>query len=190
MIVTLKKFPSLRLAWDSEKTMDFNTKVQRSGAGRIRTMTNLNYPDWVITSKVNYLTDQDTRELFGFVASVKGAHEPFLWFDPEDNHETNIQLPMIVSGKYQCVMKFGTYVEPAAHVENVKVYVSGVEQAANAYTVANGVITITPAPVAGAVVTATYNYWWKVRFKDDGLGIRKVFADINRSKTFKLEVTR
>nr|DAZ15046.1 MAG TPA: minor tail protein [Caudoviricetes sp.] len=170
--------------------MDFNTKVQRSGAGRVRTMTNLHYPDWTITSKVNYLTDQDARALFGFVASVKGAYEPFLWKDPEDYHEMNIQLPMIAPGKYQCVMKFGAYVEPAAHAENVKVYVSGVEQAASAYTVANGVITITPAPAASAVVTATYDYWWKVRFKDDGLGIKKVFADINRSKSFKLEVTR
>ena len=190
-MVMYKKFPNLpRLAWDSEKTMDFNTQVQRSGAGRTRTMTNLHYPDWTITTKINYLTDEQARQLFGFVASVKGAYEPFLWKDPEDYHETNIRLPMIAPGKYQCVMKFGAYVEPAAYAENVKVYVSGVEQATSAYTVADGVITITPALAAGAVVTATYDYYWRVRFKDDGMGVKKVFQDINRSKSFKLEVVR
>lgn len=170
--------------------MRFNTQVQTSGSGLVRTMTNLHYPDWVISTKLHYLTDQDARVLFGFVALVKGAYEPFLWHDPEDNHEEKVQLPLISPGRYQAVMKFGDYVEPAAHIENVTVYVSGTQIATSSYTVQNGYITITPAPAAGAIITASYDYWWKVRFKDDGMGIKKVFADINRSKVFKLEVTR
>lgn len=190
-MVTYKKFPNLpRLAWDSEKQMSFNTQVQRSGAGRTRTMTNLHYPDWTITTKINYLTDEQARQLFGFVAMVKGAYEPFLWKDPEDCHVDKVQLPLISIGLYQCVMKMGEYVEPTAQVEKATVYVSGVQQTPDKYTIEGGTIRFKQVPVSSAIVTATYDYYWLVRFKDDGMGVKKVFQDINRSKSFKLEVVR
>ena len=41
-----------------------------------------------------------------------------------------------------------------------------------------------------AVVTANYDYYWKVRFDDDGMGIDHIFDNINRSNRFKLVTAR
>ena len=46
------------------------------------------------------------------------------------------------------------------------------------------------APASTAKVTADYTYYWKVMFADDGIDIERQYLNINKSKTFKLEVVR
>ena len=94
--MTLKKFPEdlNGLAWESIKSMEWNTKVQKSGSGKVRTLTTQLLPNWTIETKFQILTDEQYRKLLGFVALLKGAHIPFLWLDPEDYEEKGIQLPL------------------------------------------------------------------------------------------------
>ena len=136
------------------------------------------------------LTDAEARTLMGFVAARKGGYEPFLWKDAEDYHEQGVTLAKISNTVYQAVAKFGSYVEPVEYIENVEVYVDGTKQNASAYTVSNGYVTFGSAPASGAVVTANYDYYWKVRFNDDGMGIDHIFDNINRSQRFKLVTAR
>ena len=187
----IKKFPELRkLAYSSTKTQKWNTQVQKSGSGKVRTLTNQLYPEWTITAKLIELTNAEARRLMGFAALIKGAHTPFLWLDPEDYEEKGIQLPLITAGTYQAVMKMGDYVEPVEYIEKVTVYVDGVKQASSAYTVTGGTVKFKTAPVSTAKVTADYTYYWKVMFADDGIDIERQYLNINKSKTFKLEVVR
>ena len=94
----LRKFPALRkLAYSSTKTQKWNTQVQKSGSGKVRTLTNQLYPEWTITAKLIELTNAEARRLMGFAALIKGAHTPFLWLDPEDYEENGIQLPLITN---------------------------------------------------------------------------------------------
>lgn len=189
--MAIRKFPDIRtMDWKSTKSEKWNTEVQRSGSGMVRTMTTWLYPQWTIETRFAYLTDDQYRTLLGFVALIKGAHEPFLWLDPEDYEEKGIQLPRDNDGHYQAVMRMGPYTEPVAYIENVTVYVDGAEVKSTDYTVTNGVISFDTPPGADAVVTADYTYWWKVQLDDDGLGIEKVFKDINKSKTMKLVTVR
>lgn len=190
--MSIRKFPTelKTLSWSSSKSMDWDTEVQTSGSGKVRTMTNLLLPNWTIETKFTYLTNEQYRQLFGFVALVKGAFEPFLWLDPEDNHETGVQLSATKSGMYQAVMKMGDYIEPVEYIEDVTVYVDGEKQDSTAYTVSNGYIVFNTAPVSTSIVTADYTYWWKVMFKDDGITVENTFTNINKSKSFKLLTVR
>lgn len=190
--MALRKFPIElnKLSWSSTKAMSWNTEVQTSGSGKVRTMTNLLLPNWTIETKFVYLTDDEYRKLLGFVALCKGAFEPFLWKDPEDYQEKNRQLPMVTAGTYQAIMAMGDYVEPVEYIDGVTVWVDGQLQKDTAYTVVNGCIVFKTAPSATAIVKASYTYWWKVMFKDDGLTIEKVFQNINKTKSFKLVTVR
>ena len=149
-----KKFPDIRrFAWDSSKKQSWNTTVQKSASGRIRTMTNQLYPAWTIKASYNALTDEEARQLLGFVAERKGCYEPFLWLDPEDYKATGVTL-VNTNGYYQAVMNVGGYVEPVEYIEHVTVYVDGIKQAANTYSVEDGVIKFAVQPKGN--VTADY----------------------------------
>ena len=191
--MTLSKFPTQlqgRVAYNSSKQQSWDSEVYESASGRYRSLSNQLYPKWKISVLIQPLTDAEARTLIGFVAARKGGYEPFLWKDAEDYHEQGTTLANISNTVYQAVAKFGDYVEPVEYIENVKVYVDGTEQAASGYTVANGYITFDSAPATGAVVTADYDYYWKVRFDDDGMGIDHIFDNINRSQRFKLVTAR
>lgn len=177
------------LAWESTKSMSWGTKIQKSGSGKVRTLTTQLLPNWTIETKFQILDDEQYRKLLGFVALVKGAHEPFYWLDPEDYQEKGIQLSG-TAGSYQAVMKLGDYVESVEKIDNVAVYVDGTKQAANTYTVTNGIIKFKTAPGSMAKVTADYRYYWKVMFSDDGMNVERKYLNINSSKSFKLEVVR
>lgn len=174
-----KKFPDIRrFAWDSSKKQSWNTTVQKSASGRIRTMTNQLYPAWTIKASYNALTDEEARQLLGFVAERKGCYEPFLWLDPEDYKATGVTL-VNTSGYYQAVMNVGGYVEPVEYIEHVTVYVDGIKQAANTYSVEDGVIKFAVQPKGN--VTADYTYYWLVHFSEDCITINKIFNNINKA---------
>lgn len=160
-----------------------------SGSGKVRSMTNQLYPQWIISAKLLHLTREEANELMGFVALLKGNYEPFLWLDPEDYEEKGVQLPMITPGVYQAVMRIGKYTEPVDYIENVTVYVDGTKQSSG-YSITNGTIKFSVAPAANSKVTADYTYYWKVRFSQDEMEIQNIFVNLNDSKTFKMVSAR
>ena len=182
----MRFFPNIRkFAWDSKKSEKWNTVVQRSASGKVRTLTNQLLPSWTIEASYPALTDDEARELLGFVALIKGAHEPFYWLDPEDYECKGQVLAGISDRQFQAVMQMGGYVEAVEYIDNVTVYVNGV--VVHNYTVNDGVIAFASAP--NGTVTADYRYYWKVMLPDDGFRIEKVYKNINKA-SFKLEVVR
>lgn len=174
-----------KFAWESTKSQKWNTTVQRAGSGMTRTMTKQFMPTWTITASYPGLTDAEARELQGFVAFQKGAHEPFFWLDPEDYQATNQVLAPISDLYYQAVMVQGGYVEPVEYIEDVTVYVDGV--AVTNYVINDGIIQFASAP--SGEVTADYTYYWKVMLVDDGIEIQHIYKNINKA-TIKMEVVR
>ena len=180
-------FPNNRkFGWKSKKSEKWNTQTQRAASGKMRTLTQQLMPSWTIEASYPALTDEEAREMLGFVALVKGAHEPFLWLDPEDYECKGQVLTEIAEGQYQAVMKMGGYVEPVEFIDNVNVYVDGIRQEYG-YTVEDGIISFENPPTG--TVTADYTYYWKVYLVDDGYSIQKVYKNINTA-SFKLEVWR
>lgn len=186
--MALKKFPNIRrFAWESTKTEKWNTTIQRTASGRLRTMTNQLYPAWTIEASYNVITDEEARQLLGFVASLKGSSEPFLWLDPEDYEEKGQQLAQIDGVSYQAVMRQGDHLEPVEYIEDVKVYIDGVLQGSGTYTVAAGIVKFKTTPAG--IVTADYTYYWKVILSGDQLKIEKIFKDANKA-SITMEVAR
>ena len=187
--MAIKKFPNIRsFAWNSTKTQKWDTTVQKSASGKVRTLTNQLYPEWTITASLPMISDAEANTLHGFVALLKGSYEPFLWLDPEDSKAVGQRL-VPTNGYYQCVMAMGSYAEPAEYVEDLRVFINGEEADVGTYTVDRGAITFAVAPGADDIVTADYTYYWKVMLADDGLTVTKVFKDINKV-SLKLVVAR
>lgn len=174
----------------SSKSQKWNTTIETVGSGRKRSNTNQLLPKWDISVKFWKLTDTEYKTIMGFVALLKGAHQPFYWLDPEDHQETGIQLPKNTDGSYQCVMKMGNYVEAVEYVDQLKVYVDGVEQSSSTYTVSNGAITFGTSPGSTAIVTADYRYYWKVHLPGDGISLEHIFKNFKQTGTLKFESWR
>lgn len=180
------KFPEFKLGYESSKTQLWGTTVQTTGSGRVRTLTNRLYAKWVIKLMLSHLTNEEQREFMGFFALHHGAGKPFLWKDPEDFHEEKIQLVPVAPGIYQAVMKQGAYVQPVSYIENVTVFVDRKKKESNEYSVTDGRIRFNTPPAGGAIITATYDYCWKVMFEKDEVEVIHSFADYNQAKTVKL----
>lgn len=185
----IMKFPTIiSLAWKSQKVQKWDTKTKTSGSGKVRTMTNWKYPQYTISTEFEVLTPAQYKELMGFYSKTKGGTVPFLWLDPEDNAETGIQLGTGSMGSWQAVRKFGDFLEPVYHIENLKLYANGSPIRAVSD---KGVIKLaagqTVAP--NAVITADYTYYWLVRFSGD-MTAEYIFTNVYKSKSFKLVSTR
>ena len=174
----------------SSKSQKWNTTIEKVGSGRKRSNTNQLLPLWTIGVKFWKLTNANYKKIMGFVALLKGAHQPFFWLDPEDYQETGIQLPQNTDGSYQCVMKMGNYVEAVEYVDQLKVYVDGALQASSKYTVSGGTIAFKTALASTAKVTADYRYYWKVHIPADGISIDHVFYNFKQTGTIKFESWR
>ena len=185
----LLKFPKIiSLGWKSQKIQKWDTKIKTTGSGKVRTMTTWKYPQYTISTDFEVLKPAEYKELMGFYSKTKGGTIPFLWLDPEDNQEKGIQLGTGSEGSWQAVRKFGDFLEPVYHVEDLKLYANGTPIRAVSD---KGVIKLaqgeTVAP--NAVITADYTYYWLVRFSGD-MTAEYIFTDVYKSKTFKLVTTR
>lgn len=174
----------------SNKSQKWDTTIETSGSGRKRSNTNQLLPKWSISVKFWGLTETEYKTMMGFVALLRGAHKPFYWLDPDDYQETGIQLPNISGRTYQCVMKFGDYVEAVDYVDQLKVYVDGVLKASTQYSVNNGAVTFNSDLPSGSVVTASYRYYWKVHLPADGISIDHILYNFKQTGTIKFESWR
>ena len=174
----------------SYKSMSYNGDVVTTGSGRKRSNTNQLLPKWNIEVKFGILTEANYKTILGFFALLKGGNAPFFWLDPDDNTETDIQVPKNTDGSYQCVMKWGSYVEAVGKVDQLKVYVDGTLQASSKYTVANGAIAFKTALASSAIVTASYRYYWKVHIPASKIKMEHVFTNFKKSNTLNLETWR
>lgn len=189
VMAELVKFPRIiSLAWKSTKAQKWDTKIKTAGSGKVRTMTTWKYPQYTITTEFAVLTSEEYKELMGFYSKTKGGTIPFLWLDPEDNEEKGVRLGTGAEGQWQAVRRFGDFIEPVYHVENVKLYANGAPLRAVSD---KGVIKLaqgqTVAP--NAVITADYTYYWQVRFSGD-MTAEYIYTNVYKSKSFKLVTTR
>lgn len=166
-----------KTAWSSTKAQSWSVTESSSASGRRRAICNQLYPKYTFNVTFNVLTDDELATLAGFYALSKGALLPFYYKDAVDYHVEKQQLGASNS-TYQCVIKSGDYVEPCQYVTNLHVYVDGTE--VTDYTETNGVITVGASVWStGSVVTASYDYYWYVRFEGD-LSVTQVLTDINK----------
>lgn len=171
--MSLPIFPELpTMAWNSQKYERWDTVIKKSGKGKRKTLSRRAYPEWEIRCSYTCLDTAAIKKAAGFFGMVRGAFQEFLWKDPEDYREENVRIGTGdgINREFQLIRNFGElYVEPVTDivVGSLTVYVNGVQ--VGAVVGDDGLVTLTVAPTLGAVITATYEYYWRVAFKDDDM---------------------
>ena len=177
-----KEFPSFlrgkeswKQNWQSSWT---NNAIQTTASGRIRTLTTQMYPFWTIYLQYNHLTDKEADELQGFVNQCRGSNS-FFWYKDYQRYRTEMQvLAKNPDGNtFQCVANIGGFIEPVFKVDNITVFINGIQT--ENYSEQDAVITIESTLQPDDVVTASYDFYFKCYFKDNGLTIYRNFINSN-----------
>ena len=171
--MSLPIFPSLpAMAWDSVKRQIWDTKVQTSGNGRRKSLCTQSYPKWEIECSYTCLDDAQIAQAAGFFGLVRGQFQPFLWFDPEDFQITKGQIGIGdgVTADFQLIRNYGgLFVEPIRDIVDGTLTVYADNNVVPVTLGKDGLVNFATPPVPGAVLTATFQYYWRVAFQNDTL---------------------
>jgi uncharacterized protein (TIGR02217 family) len=169
-------FPSLPgLDWDVIKTPIFSTDVQTSVSGRETRNANWLYPKYKWQLTYNFLragAQQELQTIIGFYNARQGQFDPFLFSDTftPDNAVTGQEIATGdgATTVFQLVRTLGGFIEPVTAPNTVSnIYLNSAVTTAYTVDPTTGLITFTTAPAAGAVITADFSYYWRVRFLAD-----------------------
>ena len=176
------------IAWNSTKTQKWDTKIQKYGGGRRKTLARWSYPEWELNCEYTCLDAAEREYMAGFFAMVRGQAGTFLWCDPEDHRQTQVRIGTgdETTTGFQLIRKLGgLFVEPIRDIVpgTLTVLVDGA--AVKATLKEDGWVEIA-APESGANVTATFEYYWRVAFADDGMTWSNFWYDFYNLKSVKL----
>lgn len=190
----LPNFPGL--GFDVKRTPMWSTTVQPNISGKEVRIGLFSSPRYQWELKYNFLrqgttngvdTYEEFETMIGLFNSLNGSFDTFLFTDPADNSVTD-QVIGIGDGTtkaFQLVSDFGNYVQPILAPNVVSaVYIAGVLQSPTAYTVndwgsaAPGTILFGTAPTMSADVSATFTYYFPVRFQDDTIDFNQSLSPV------------
>lgn len=178
-----------KVSWETETEQSWDVNEQESASGRRRAMTYQALPGWTFTLTFPGLTSEEKDDLFAFFARAKGSLTPFYYKDAENYKCENVVLAKNADGSYQLVANMHGQQEPVYYADNLHVYVDGVEQGDTSYKLDRGAVVFTNAPADTAKVTASYEYYWYVKFAESKLQIKQRFDNIFQG-SLSLEVVR
>ena len=183
------QFPDLRgLAWEYTLSPTFSTGVQQATGGREVRVAFWSAPIWKITLTYNYLHDDsqhvdengysELQQIVGFFLARQGQFDSFLL---DLAQLTRKPLDSTVNGQpigtgdgsttsFQLVRNLGGYLEQVQNPagQSATVYVAGVKKTQGTdYTISNGQVSFASPPVSGALITADFQWLWRVRFAQD-----------------------
>lgn len=176
--MSLNIFPALAgLEYPVVRTPIFKTLTQESVSGMETRAALQLYPRWQWTLSFNFLRDDandEFRTLLAFFLARKGAFENFLYLDPDDNAVEGQEIGIGDGSNrvFQLVRTLGGYTEPILTPILVALSVGGVALTTSDWTSTDedlgpGQVRLNSPPAHGVSVTATFSYWWPVRFLAD-----------------------
>jgi len=187
-------FPSLQgLAWPVEKTPIFSTAITVSKNLLDSRETYTQYPLYKIKLSFEFLTDDGTaagdyQQLLGFVLARHGSFEDFLFNNVDDNYVSNQVLGVGdgVTTTFQMVRTYAGFVDAVRGLNGTPtVYLGGVQT--TLFTVSDhGVITFNTAPILSTVITATFNFYYRVRFTADSNDFSQFVSKIWELKSLEM----
>ena len=178
-------FPELPgIAWGTEKEPEFDTRTVRAVSGYEVRLSRRAYPLYLIKMKYEFLrTDaawQELQQIIGLFLRHKGSGDSFLLLDANDNTATN-QVFGVGNGSqtaYQLTGTWGGMVQPVRNIRTLTaIGVNGVAQP-NHFLGADGVLTFSTPPAAGAVLTWSGTYYYRCRFADDRITPKEMMRNI------------
>ena len=209
-------FPELPgLKWDTVKKPQWSTKIHETTSGKETAAAYWSYPKWFFSLSYEFLDEselvRDLQTIGGFFLSRKGQFDSFLFRDPSDY---KVEGQVIGTGDgsrgdFQIVRSFGEFDEPIKNIVGAldsPIYVVGgipeVELLPGAPTIkidgvtaptfsisTTGLVTISPAPAEGAVISADFSFYFRCRFLQDEAEFSEFMAELWELKKLEM-VTR
>lgn len=182
----MEKFPldTGLVSWDTSISQQWDVEEAKTASGMRRTLVQQALPRWTFSLNFPALSKQQADSLLGFFARMRGSWGGFLYKDYENHHVDNAEL-LQQGESYYCRTNLATMFEQCHAVENLHVFVDGAE--VTDFTEENGVITFEGIDIEG-VVTATYDYYYLVCFKNS-IELKQVFDNVFKV-SLTLEVVR
>ncbi len=179
-------FPTLPgLSWDVVKTPRFSTKVQTAVSGRELRAAFYTNPIWRFTLSYEFLradnVNAELQTIVAFFNSRQGSFDSFLYQDTNDYTSTAM---VIGTGdgsnkNFPLLHSIGGWVEPVGYSNTASIYVNGVFQSSGVvFNSTNTGVVFTTAPTAGAVVTWTGQFYYRVRFVKDEYDFDNFMKDL------------
>ncbi len=187
-------FPTLPgVSWNRTRRPIWKTITQESVSGIETTAGLMAYPlyEWELTYDV--LRGADTyiefQKMLDFFNQQKGSAIPFRFFDWHDNYADN-QTCGIGNGtqtQFQMMRLLVNTVDPVfAPFPDAKIFINGVQQSADSYSINAGMITFAVPPGNEMVVSWTGHYYWLVRFREDATDFEEFAYNFYENKKITL----
>lgn len=172
------------IGFSVEKTPIFQTRIMRAASGREVRAEDYRYPLWRMVLVIEFLRDKaslglnELNTLRNFYLATRGASVPFLLEDPDDSLAT-AQTAGVGDGVTTQFQLHHSYVA-AGFSDRVtapkvvsNVFVSGVDPGGWTVNAATGVVTMASPPAGAAVITATFSFYFRMRFVEDSMPFEK-----------------
>jgi uncharacterized protein (TIGR02217 family) len=166
----------------------WNGVVHESTSGRTVALSAATYPRWRYRLSYEFLrSDQahaELQQIVGLFNRCRGRADTFLFYDDDDCAVAGqgIGTGDGSSRSFQLLRTLGGFVEPVIAPKTISsVMVDGVPVG---YTLlSGGKIQLAAAPVAGAVVAWTGNYYWRCRFEANNIDFERFLRDLWSAKS-------
>lgn len=181
-----------------KRTPMWKTLRQESVSGKVLTAALMTYPSRKYMLAYEFLragTEQELQNIEGFFNARQGSFDTFLFNDPDDRAVTDQTFGTGngTTTAFPLLRTRGGFSEPVQSVNGAPVIkVSGVTQVTPTnYTISTlGVVNFVVAPLAGAALTWTGAYYWRVRFLLDMLDLDKFLHDLWKLNRIELRVEK
>lgn len=147
-----------KITWGTKKKQKWNVSEYKSASGMRKSLVQQKYPAWVFEIEFPALDKREMDKLLAFYAQCKGSWRPFFYKDYEEYEVLGKTLVKGQDGLYQAVIPCGQYEEPAAHIDNVTMWVDG--RRSKEFNVTGGKISTSMT----GNITFDYEYYHKVIF--------------------------
>lgn len=178
--VVFPNFPGL--AWSVLKTPEWNTAVQGAVSGKEVRMANRQRPVWLFTLTFEILRGasafKEYQQLLGFYNARQGAFDSFLFNDTSDNTVTQQTIGTGDGTRttFQLLHAIDSWIEPIGYAPAPFVFVNGT--LSGSYTCTDGLtIVFNSPPPAGATITWTGSFYYRVRFDKDTMEFEQFMKD-------------
>lgn len=184
--------PGLKL--EHSKTPQWATKARSAMNGREVRQSFYSSPIWKfdISYEVlrTYTLVSELAQIVGFFNNRRGSFDSFLFNDRDKNTVIDQAFGNVIAGflSYQLIHSGDGFPEPIGAAQGAAVLkANGVTISPANYSIdENGRVTFTNPPVAGAALTWSGQFYYRVRFVDDAMEFAKFNKQLWQAKKINL----
>jgi len=152
-----------------EEGISYDTTIFRSGKGKEKAYSHRSRGMRDLTLFLKYQSDTAVKTIWDFYRARKGRYDPFWIKFPTHKKSEGESLGTGDDNETEFALDYFPI-----DVNSVVPYFDGAAQSSgftgsNNLTTESSKITFTPAPGAGVVITADYEFYFQVRFMEDRL---------------------